>query len=89
MTFEDVRVIHSGEPTALAYEERKQRSPARKLLDEMFDMAEEAIKDAIDATDKWLDAMDGHTDIPAKLRRLPTVLAQASEFTIDERKRKG
>lgn len=88
MTFDEVRVIHSGEPTP--YVEKAQRSPAQRHTDLALSTALEQQNDALEAVSEaleWLTAVGA--DTPGRFKSLPTILAQLGVFIEDEQRRRG
>ena len=88
MTFDEVRVIHGGEPTP--YVEKAQRSPAQRHTDLALSTALELQTDALEAAQEaveWLASIGA--DIPRRLRDIPVELAQLGRFIKDEQGRRG
>lgn len=82
----DVKVIHQGEASEVAYLEQRQRSAAQKHTDHALEQASAYALSAVADLAESLEWMATMTEIPAKFRGLPVTLGQWVEF-INEQKR--
>lgn len=82
----DVKVIHQGEASEVAYLEQKQRSAAQKHTDHALEQAGTLALSAVAALSESLEWMATTGEVPAKFRGLPVTLGQWVEF-INEAKR--
>jgi hypothetical protein len=87
MTFDEVRVIHSGEPS---FVEKALRSPAQRHTDLALTTALDQLNDALEAAEDalaWLRSVGAI--IPRRLQDIPVGLRQLLTFVEDEQRRRG
>lgn len=92
MTFDEVRVIRSGEQWAsgLTVTQEVPRTAAQKHTDEALDLADDAALGAANAFGESLAwATSVGVEIPSRVRGVVTILGQWQKYLEDERKRRG
>lgn len=83
----DVKVIHTGEASEVAYLRQQDRTPAQKHMDTALDKAEEAARDSLEALSEalqWFAVVR-----PDYRSTLPTELGQIIEAITETRRLRG
>lgn len=83
----DVRVVHQGEASEIAYLQQRERTPAQKHMDAALDKAEEAARDALEALTEalgWFAVVR-----PDYRSTVPTEVGQIIEAVTETRRLRG
>lgn len=84
----DVKIVHQGEASEVAYLEQRQRTPAQKLQDQLLDTATDSFTDALDLIETGLEALVVLGIVPQH-KNLPTLVGQQIAQVAEIRRVRG